>query len=205
MSGSNGNDGRSDPQARNGRGLLDAQETWLKAFIEVGYSEACNQTDITRQRVRRWLREDKRFQDIYAEEVEGSISSTRTRLEEMAGAAADELMDLLKATQPKKCTFICRSCDTKNEHTITVNNDAVRAKVAEMILKASTVLKDHRVVEGKIELQLTLDERLAMARLKSGRTISLQKQRRFEELGLVDGEGNIVVEGEFKKLEEGEN
>ena len=82
----------------------------------------------------------------------------------------------------------------------------MRAKVIEMVLKSAEILKEVRKEEKEITIKLSLDERLAYARLNAGWDISEQKRRRFLEIGLILPSGEInpdieTVEGEFREVD----
>ena len=199
-------DGRSSSITRGEDGLLPDQTTWIEAWQRLGYSGACDATTYSRARVRRWLREDEAFLAYYNRELKGSKEATKRRMIDLAEVAADELLDLMHAEKPYKVVIMCTKCATKNEKTIQVRDSSVRAKVIEMVLKSAEILKEVRKEEKEITIKLSLDERLAYARLNAGWDISEQKRRRFLEIGLILPSGEInpdieTVEGEFREVD----
>ena len=198
-------DGRGDLTTRNEQGLLPRQQELLEALADnADWRGAAEQVGITDNRVRRWLREDEAFRREYERMFQGATEVARLRVETASEEAVDTLFDLLTAEKVINMKLQCPKCDHKFDEAIRIENANVRAKAAEIIMKASGVLIDRRKVEMEGEvLHLTFTQKVALAQLKARQPISEQMLIEFQSLGLVDAAGNLVGSGEeVKRIED---
>lgn len=212
-------DGRGDLVTRNERGLLPRQQELLEALADnPDWRSAAEQVGIAANRVRRWLREDDAFRREYEDMFQGATEVARLRVESASEEAVDTLFDLLAAEKVITTQVHCPQCSHKFDASIRVENANVRAKAAEIIMKASGVLIDRRKIEHEGEvLHLTFTQKVALAQLRAHQPISEQMLLEFQSMGLVDAAGNLagsdekvkriedpnVIDGESHRIDEG--
>ena len=194
-------DGRGDLVTRNEQGLLPRQQELLEALANnANWREAAETLGLSTNRVRRWLREDEAFRREYETMFQGATEVARLRVETASEEAVDTLFDLLEAYKVINMELQCPKCDHKFKEAVRVENANVRAKAAEIIMKASGVLIDRHKVEHAGEvLHLTFTQKVALAQLKAHQPISEQMVIEFQSMGLIDAAGNLVGSGEEVK------
>lgn len=193
---------------RNVEGLLPAQVEYLQLLAE-GNSDkdARKKLSLTNDRVGRWRRKDESFikaYDAYSHEVVESVQTTARMMSEKAAAAVDELLEEMK---PIKVSIDCAKCTHKNTTYIQVRDSGVRARIAEMIWKATGILKDVRRIEGEVGVtHMTAGQRMALALWNDGKgeRVSEQAKRELRSMGLIDDEEAPAdfIEGEAVTLED---
>lgn len=192
---------------RNERGLTTTQEAYLLEFAErFDREEAAQQADVTERTVRRWL-EEPAFAQAYDETFHEAVVTARREAQRMSEKAAHTVDELLDEMKPIPVTVVCSECGTKNQTTVSVRDAAVRGKMAEMVWKATGVLKDIRrhEVEGEV-LHLGFEEKLALGALRMGKRISAQMYERLDNKRLIPEElkrpddPSVIIEGEAKEV-----
>lgn len=194
---------------RNAEGLLPAQVEYLQLLAE-GNSDknTRKKLNLTNDRVGRWRRQDESFikvYDAYSHEVVESVQTTARMMSEKAAVAVNELLDSAKSTTVQ-VTCPCE-CDHTFKTTIRIGDPAIRARMAEMIWKATGILKDVRRIEGEVGVtHMTAGQRMALALWNDGKgeRVSEQAKRELRSMGLIDDEEAPAdfIEGEAVTLEE---
>ena len=193
---------------RNAEGLMPVQVEYLQLLSE-GNSEkeARIKLNLSNDRVTRWGRKDEAYikvYDAYSHEVVESVHTQARMLSEKAAATVDELLEDMK---PITVSIICSECDHKNTTQVQVRDSGVRARIAEMVWKATGVLKDVHRIEGEVGVtHMTAGQRMALALWNDGKgaRVSEQAKRELRNMGLIDDEEAPVdiVDGEVVTPEE---
>lgn len=167
-------------------GLMPIQQEYLLKLAELGSEKEARQAlGLSANRVSRWLREEPAFREIHGRLFQQSFAVAQTRLDALQEKLPDVAEELLEAM--RHVTVECPSCGDK--FNVSVQNDAVRAKVLEMMMKAKGHLKDIRRVEGGITVtEMTAGQRVAVMRWQRGLELSERQVRVLEELGVLSPE-----------------
>lgn len=197
-----------DSVARNANGVLHSQQTFIDALARgEPWPAAVSAANVTQASVRRWFTTDAAFKTYYDTIFSGVADEARVLIHEASGRAAETLIDLLGATKDKELT--CPHCQKPFE--ITIEDNAIRAKVATDILKGAGQMIDrtkHDInVTGKVlhEISLPTHLRIALSRADRGMTISDQNRAELLSAGVPEERlklksGDDIHEAEFREV-----
>jgi hypothetical protein len=193
-------------RTRDETGLLPIQRAYLEAFVETGSkSAALKKLNLAQRQVTRWLREDPAFLQVHNEYFSQSHQATAARFQSLQEKLPELAEDLMEATKTLKVIHQCTHCGERDDVFVDTNNDTVRARILEMLMKAMGHLKDVRRIEGEINItELTAGERIALERIKRGLDVSVPLRKTLESRGLLEGvqhyDGSDVLEGEAREV-----
>ena len=179
-------------------GLMPIQRLYLKRYADT-LDEKAAQTDLglTSNRVARWLRTDEKYLEAYTKAVSTIHATVKAQLEDVSSDLPDAIRELMVAQKPKEVE--CPHC--AHEFTVDVDNPVVRARIIEMVMKATGHLTTKVRVEGEIlHTALTLTQRMALSLHKRGAQVSSQALRELITLGVIPDPAIETVDGESREV-----
>lgn len=156
---------------RDRHGLLHNQRLLLQELARtVSWGDACESLGLPRRQFARWMRSDAAFRAAYDKLYgEDNGETVRKQVAASAAKAADVLDAALDATKRAQIVAMCPNCQF--EFVIDATNPDWPTRLAAMntALRVGGQLKDVTKIEGEI-VHMTLEHKLALAALKSGRS-----------------------------------
>lgn len=179
-------------------GLLNIQRLYLKRYAEtLDEKQAQADLGLTNHRVAYWLRKDPKYLEAFTAAVSTIHESVKAQLEDVSADLPDAIRELMVALKPKEVE--CPDCEHK--FYVDVDNPVVRARIIEMMMKATGHLTTKVKVEGEIlHTSLTIDQRMALSLHKRGAQVSSQAIRELVSLGFIDDPDIVTVDGESREL-----
>lgn len=197
---------------RDKEGLMPIQRQYLQALSETGSEKSARKKlGLKNDRVTRWAREDegfKRAYDAYSQQV---VESVQMQARVLSEKATEEIDHLLEEMKPIKVTLDCVRCGHKNSTYVQVRDAATRAKIAEMVWKATGVLKERKVVEGEVDVvHMNVGQKLALSLCRDGKRerVSAQAITDLINLGYIEEEEGMeerppdpgIIDGEAREV-----
>ncbi len=180
-------------------GLMPIQRLYLKQYADtLDEKQAQDDLGLNNRRVARWLREDEKYLEAYTAAVSTIHATVKAQLEDVSSDLPDAIRELMTALKPKDVT--CPHCD--HEFQVPVANQVVRARIVEMLMKATGHLTSKVKIEGEVlHTSLTITQRMALSLHKKGAQVSSQAIRELVSLGVIDDPDVVTVEGESREVE----
>lgn len=179
-------------------GLMPIQRLYLKRYAEtLDEKKAQDDLQLTNGRVARWLRADEKYLEAYTVAVSTIHATVKAQLEDVSSDLPDAIRELMRALKPKDVK--CPKCE--HEFQILIDNPVVRARIIEMMMKATGHLTSNVKVEGEVlHTTLTITQRMALALYKKGAQVSSQAVRELVSLGVIDDPDVQTVDGESREV-----
>ena len=179
-------------------GLMPIQRLYLRRYAEtLDEKQAQADLGLTNHRVAYWLRKDPKYLEAFTAAVSTIHETVKAQLEDVSADLPDAIRELMVALKPKEVT--CPSCD--HEFDVDVDNPVVRARIIEMMMKATGHLTAKVKIEGEIlHTSLSIDQRMALSLHKRGAQVSAQAIRELVALGVIEDPTIVTVEGESREL-----
>ena len=187
---------------RDGDGLMIDQRRLLQAIPHYGDpKEACEAEGISWTRFSSWLSKDEAFQQAFNDCFGSPVETVKALFESSALKAWTVYDDALDATHTVKQHVTCPNeqdvtcpCGCAETFTVLCNhtfpvefetsNEAIRLRAGETVLKTAKVLVERKEVT-QTNIRLSLEEMVALTRLKSGRSIPPHLETKFRQMGLI--------------------
>ena len=199
------------PDRRDKEGLTWRQRRLLAEMARTpNIGKACENVDISRRTLRRWLREDENFRRAYDKQFELSAELLVKLMAPAQEEAVSKMMEALNAEETQVIRVQCPACGTKFESAVKVMDWKTRLNAADRILKAKGIMTDKREVKvsGEIEhLHLDAADKIQLLRWQAGYEVPPHVEQKFQEMvrkGLLpprEEKQDEVIEGEI--VEEG--
>lgn len=195
-------------------GLMPSQREYFQLLAETGSeAEARKKLNLSNRRVARWGREDEAFKRVYDEYSQQVVEQVQTQARMLSGKALETVDDLLNEMKPIRVTVECDECGHKTTTSVQIKDATTRTKMVEMIMKATGILKDRRVVEGEVDvIHMTAGQKLALSLWREGgdkrARVSVQAVAALKNLGLIPEEEEVedfprvddIIEGEATEV-----
>ena len=174
---------------RDGDGLRVEQRRFFQELADTGDPRrACASAEISWNRFKTWLQRDRHFQTAFDNALGPAVDIVREMLETSATKAAGVLDEALDSNESFEQDVVCPNPECGHQFTtrVQIPNWAIRLRAGEMILKGARVLKDSKEIkfEGTMT-HLTMDQHIALAAFKAGRTIPPNARSELERAGLL--------------------
>lgn len=174
---------------RDGDGLLVEQRRFFQELADTGDPRrACESAEISWGRFKTWLQRDRNFQTAFDNALGPAVDIVREMLETSATKAAGVLDEALDSNEAFEQDVTCPNPDCQAQFTarIQIPNWAIRLRAGEMILKGARVLKDSREIQFQGTMtHLTMDQHIALAAFKAGRSIPPNVRSELDHAGLI--------------------
>jgi len=177
---------KSAAYMRDASGLLLEQRAVLAQMAagDLNWRSACKAVGIHPSKVYRWLRQDPAFRAAYDRLFGDTTSTMRRYLDSLTPKAGQVYEEALDATQQKEMEVTCPACGTAFSVEAQLPDWNAKLRAAEVVLKASRLLKDVRQVE-ETRVALTFPQAIALAAYRAGREIPPHMEAELREMGAL--------------------